>query len=227
MSFPVDALGRYSVKYDILDESGRHGAASAQVDVFPPPGAAVVQLGWSNFDATDDPTTFPRIELRATTEKPGATCNEQGAHPAWCEVTRAAHVAHMRLKNGRYAISVAYTDDRFAGAPVACVRVFLDGKQTSQHCDPAVQSAGSVWAVGFLDAATGKFDSDIPDAGADASPEGGAKDGGAKDAATDAKAGGGPKDAAADATAGARAVQDAGNDASSAGTRDGGARDAH
>jgi hypothetical protein len=195
-SIVVDALGTYRLRVAATDEAARVGEAIAKIEAPPPSDDFYVELVWSNFTSSDDPDTFPRIELRAkepagrdvnivpvaTTPPSKATsvlnqrrppaaapakpaakeCSlELADHPAWCDAWKYGKNTVMRLRGstgGRFAIQVHYTDDRFAGAPVACIRTFAKGKMALELCDNQVRKAESNWDIGAIVEATGKFD---------------------------------------------------------------------
>lgn len=208
-SFTVDALGTYRLRVAATDEAARVGEAIAKIDVPPPSDDFYAELVWSNFTSSDDPDTFPRIELRAK-EPLGRDLNikpvvvakgppskaaliqgqlhapagsnhsticsiEIADHPTWCEAWKYGKNTVMRLRGasgGRYDISVHYTDDRFAGAPVACVRTFAKGKLAFEVCDNQVRKADSSWDIGAIVESTGRFD--VPDEIPVTSADGGA-----------------------------------------------------
>ncbi|HEX7667211.1 MAG TPA: hypothetical protein VF407_21920, partial [Polyangiaceae bacterium] len=65
----------------------------------------------------------------------------------------------MKLKgveSGRYNLAVHYTDDRFPGAPVACIRTFVGGKPALETCDNKTRKADEVWEAGTILESTGK-----------------------------------------------------------------------
>ncbi len=184
-SFVVDAVGTYKMRLAATDEAARTGEATAVIDVPPPSGDLWVELVWSNFTSSDDPDTFPRIELRAvdakadanasstTTTKVGGkaqiivvkkvatrTCELTVTdHPSWCDAVKFGKNTLMKLKGaegGRYDLAVHYTDDRFPGAPVACVRTFVGGKLAFESCDNRTRKADETWNVGTILEPTGR-----------------------------------------------------------------------
>jgi hypothetical protein len=74
--FAVDSFGKYGLKFEITDDAGRKGEGLATVGVMPPRDALYVRVGWANFDASDDPETFPRIAFEAT-DNVGQTCSRR------------------------------------------------------------------------------------------------------------------------------------------------------
>ncbi|MEO8878701.1 MAG: hypothetical protein ABI461_24135, partial [Polyangiaceae bacterium] len=190
-SITIDALGTFRLRVAATDEAARVGEAIAKIEAPPPSDDLYAELVWSNFTSSDDPDTFPRIELRAKEPlvrdmniKPVApptkamlvqaqlhppagkplptTCSIESAdHPAWCEAWKYGKNTLMRLRGasgGRYNLSVRYTDDRFAGAPVACIRTFAKRKLAFEVCDNQVRKADSTWDIGAIVESTGRFD---------------------------------------------------------------------
>jgi predicted small secreted protein len=161
-SFPVDAYGTYTLRHDVTDAEANSGGSHATVVVVPPADVTTVQLGWTKFDRTDDPDSFPRIELHAT-ELPGKRDCALPAGPQtppFCTPTGTAFVTHMQLRPAEkksYALSVKYVDDRYVKAPIACLRVFpRGGKPPVETCDDDVtRKAGTSWEPGVLDFETG------------------------------------------------------------------------
>ncbi|MFO0679134.1 MAG: hypothetical protein U0169_21585 [Polyangiaceae bacterium] len=175
VTFPIDTFGQYSVRYQQEDEASRTTMGGAIVQAVPPTGAFVAELAWTKFDPQDDPSTFPRVELHAvdvrTQREPfegrgflgdgRLDCATEGApRPSWCSAQKSTASAFVKVphKDGKFHAYVKYVDDRFYGAPVACVKLFHDGKGTDKVCDPTVRKAGSVWDAGAFDLATGEFE---------------------------------------------------------------------
>ncbi len=173
--FPVDSLGRYVIRLELTEDQGRKGGGSAVVDAVPPTRDTYVELFWSKFDGSDDPSTFPRVELHAL-EMPAngraawVDCfGDAKERPAWCELETHGANTLMRLHSdppGRFAIGARYIDDRFQGAPVLCVRTFKNAALMRETCDPSVRRAGAYWQAGVLSEATGTFDAPVVDGGA-------------------------------------------------------------
>lgn len=194
-SIVVDALGTYRLRIAATDEAARVGEAIAKIEAPPPSDDLYVEMVWSNFTSSDDPDTFPRVELRAkepggrdvnvmpTPAKAQSVLNQRrppGApaltpakpvanlctidladHPLWCDTWKYGKNTVMRLRGGsvgRFAITVHYVDDRFAGAPVACIRTFAKGKMALELCDNQIRKADSNWEIGAIVEATGRFD---------------------------------------------------------------------
>lgn len=193
-SIVVDALGTYRLRVAATDEAARVGEAIAKIDVAPPTDDLYVELVWSNFTSSDDPDTFPRVELRAkepagrdmnilpVPSKAQSVNNQRHApgaptltpkavpnlctidladHPLWCDTWKYGKNTVMRLRGsagGRFAVTVHYVDDRFAGAPVACIRTFAKGKMALELCDNQLRKADSNWEIGSIVEATGRFD---------------------------------------------------------------------
>ncbi len=189
-SIAVDALGTYRLRVAATDEAARVGEAIAKIEAPPPSDDLYVELVWSNFTSSDDPDTFPRVELRAKEpagrdtnvipNKAALTLNQRrppnapaakvvpnlctldlADHPTWCDSWKYGKNTVMRLRGGaagRYAVTVHYTDDRFAGAPVACILTFAKGKKALELCDNQVRKADSSWEIGAIVETTGRFD---------------------------------------------------------------------
>lgn len=212
VSFVVDAIGTYQLRVAATDEAGRSGEVIAAVEAPPPTQDLWIELVWSNFSSSDDPDTFPRIELHANEvtglpvpvlSAPSASASAKtppkgpppkgvlvqaqrkapvkgcfigfGDHTPWCEASKYGKNTVMHLKGapgGRYDVNVHYTDDRFPGAPIACVRSYLGGKPAYELCDNHTRKADETWQVGVFDEATGKPE------GLDAPPAAPSLDGG-------------------------------------------------
>ena len=190
-SIVVDALGTYRLRVAATDEAARVGEAIAKIEAPPPSDDLYVEMVWSNFTSSDDPDTFPRVELRAKEPSgrdmnvmpvvkthiadphhPGTAITPAKAvanlctidladHPLWCDTWKYGKNTLMRLRGatgGRFAITVHYIDDRFAGAPVACIRTFAKGKMALELCDNQIRKADTNWDIGAIVEATGRFD---------------------------------------------------------------------
>jgi hypothetical protein len=222
VTFPLDAWGSYVVRHEVSDDSGKMGRGTATIDVPPPSGVTAVELVWSRFDRSDDPSTFPRVQLHLV-EHPAPLgdrtrdCSLDAQKPGWCEIAEVGVTQQAKLKPGdkrRYRVEVRYVDDRFKGAPVACVRTFPAGQKPVDLCEypDTERKAGTVWSLGALDLGDGTFADPnappkpppVPDAGAPVATDAGvavATDAGAP-APTDA----GPKDAAAPKDGGKKVI---------------------
>lgn len=197
----LDALGTFELRLAATDEAGRTGETIATIDAPPPSPDFYAELVWSNFTSSDDPDTFPRVELHAndapkppmsasaeptTSAKPvtsakappkgapskGALIFAQRKPPpkscamfgvdraAWCvDVAKYGKNTLMHLKgssDGLYDLSVHYTDDRFPGAPIACIRTYVQGKAAYEMCDNHTRKADETWDLGVVEEATGK-----------------------------------------------------------------------
>ena len=212
VTFPLDAWGSYVVRHEVSDDTGKMGRGTATVDVPPPSGVTAVELVWSHYDRSDDPSTFPRVQLHLI-EHPAPLgertrdCYLDAEKPGWCEIAEVGVTQQAKLKPAdkkRYRVEVRYVDDRFKGAPVACVRTFPAGAKPLDICEypDTERKAGSVWSLGALDLVDGTFaDPNAPpkvvidpDAGAPLAADGGVStDAGVKDATAPAA----PKDAGA------------------------------
>ncbi len=158
VSFPVDLFGTYIVSFDVTDEARRKGAGQATVDVAPPKdNDTYVQLAWARFEASDDPSTFPRVNLRITEDgkpTPAVCAKDVVRKPDFCEVREQLPTVLFHLKGARdkFLVEAAYTDERAKGGPYICVRTFLNGAKVTDACDDVPRAAESVWTVGLLDA---------------------------------------------------------------------------
>jgi hypothetical protein len=178
-TFRVDAFGTYGLRGEATDESGRKGSAKIEVVAVPPKTKdALVQLVWTNFDAGDDPDTFPRLTLTATAgTSPPRECSLDKQPPDLCEVRRFSAYTMMKLKasSEKVPLSVRYVDERIEKGPLACVHVWFDGARTAEICDRTHRDPDQRWEVGVLDMATGKLGDPLPAGPVDAGVEGGAK----------------------------------------------------
>ncbi len=164
VKFTTDVFGRYGLKFEVRDDAGRLGEATALAKVGPQKDGLLVQLGWTGFDRNDDPSTFPRISLLAT--GPDATkpdCSlDTAPKPSWCEIAKQGPtLTTLRFAGameGAYRLAVKYTDDRFVGGPIACVRIFLNGEQKQEVCDRDARKAGQDWTLGAVIARTGALE---------------------------------------------------------------------
>jgi hypothetical protein len=178
VSFTPDLFGSYGLRLEVLDDLGRKAAATTKIDVQPPRAGLVLQMAWTKFDPTDDPSTFPRLEMYATTDpapappKKGAPapkarwgvskneCSTEEIPPAWCTVKQIGPTIVMEVARdaGKLVrMGVHYTDERVEGQPVVCIRAYRDGAQTAEVCDPAARAAGTWWEPSALDSETGKI----------------------------------------------------------------------
>ncbi len=177
----LDIYGTYVIHGEASDEAGRRGKASLKVDALPEKSRdVVVQLAWANFDASDDPATFPRVSLHAKEPPPRAReCTDEHAPAEFCTVQKRGSYTHMTLKagTGHVPLWVGYVDERIEKGPLVCVQAYFEGAQTAEMCDRVHRDADEKWTVGTLDLSTGKFvdtagaiDLDATDAGAPAAP---------------------------------------------------------
>ncbi len=164
VKFIVDVFGRYGLKFEVRDDAGRLGESTALVKVGPQKDGLLVQLGWTGFDRNDDPSTFPRITLLATgpdASRPDCSL-DTAPKPSWCDIAKQGP-AQTTLRfagamEGAYRLAVKYTDDRFVGGPIACVRIFLNGEQKQEVCDREARKAGQDWTLGAVIARTGSLE---------------------------------------------------------------------
>jgi hypothetical protein len=164
-TFLVDAYGTYTVRLEVSDNEGRSSDAVATILV-PPPDETTVQLGWAHITAQDDPDTFPRIELQiAQTGSAVACTTATDVRPAWCHMDHLAALTRVKVDptaNRNYKFRVRYTDERFQGGPMVCLRVFPKGQKPAEVCDDNRRKQQEVWDVGFLDLEQGSFSDKEP-----------------------------------------------------------------
>lgn len=163
----IDVFGSYSLRGEATDESGRKSVATATIDALPPKTRDVVaQLVWANFDASDDPDTFPRVKLRAFEDardvkskaKP-AECSVDAPRPDLCQTRARGAYTVMTLPASakRIPLDVVYSDERIEKGPLVCVHLYFDGARTGETCDRKHRDASERWQVGTVDMATGKL----------------------------------------------------------------------
>lgn len=180
-TFTVDVFGKYGVRAEATDDSGRRGQAVATIEVSPPKTKDVlVQLAWTGFDANDDPDTFPRVTLHAIEEGPkGRDCSAETPVAGWCEAKSKSAFTNMKITAGapkKATLVVTYKDERVEKGPAVCIHTYFDGERAFETCDRKHRNAEDKWEVGTLDPATGKIapppePKAIADAGApDAAP---------------------------------------------------------
>jgi hypothetical protein len=180
--FLVDVFGTYGLHAEARDDGGRKSTAVASVDAVPPKTRdVVVQLVWTNFDASDDPDTFPRVKLRAIEEGPtpkaNKECSVEAPRPELCDVKTHSAYTYMKLKASekRLPLDVVYVDERIEKGPLVCVQLYFDGARTAETCDRKHRDADERWQVGVVEMDTGKLadPATIADAGADGGPDAG------------------------------------------------------
>jgi hypothetical protein len=173
ITFFPDAWGTYRVSVEVRDQV-RAGSAYALVEAPPPADGFPIELHWTKVDRNDDPSMYPRVELRVSdgTDE----CSPTAAKP-WCEVhvTGTVQRAIVRPEPGKtYRASVVYDDFRLKGSAMACVRTFPQGPPlagtrpraplprgaqplSARVCDEALHKAGDAWDLGTLDPASRTF----------------------------------------------------------------------
>jgi hypothetical protein len=178
-SFVTDVFGTYKLALEVTDDLQRKGTASAEVSVAPPNDSLVLQFVWTKFDPSDDPTTFPRIELHVLGINPPdppkkgppkptppikwgtvADCalETDKTPPAWCTTKAVGPTTVMTIDPSAakdFAVALHYTDERFPGQPIACVRSYRNGTLQAELCDPTPRKEGW-WEAGTIDAVSGK-----------------------------------------------------------------------
>ena len=189
-AFVVDVFGPYSLKAEAKDEAGRITIVNAVVDAVPPKTRDVlVQLVWTNFEANDDPSTFPRVKLRATEETRDAKnkptvkeCSADAPRPDLCNSKVRGAYTHMSLKasDKHVPLDVLYADERAEKGPIVCIQVYFDGTRTGETCDRKHRAPDERWNVGVIDMASGKVLDPAPNVADAGAPEGGAADAGTK-----------------------------------------------
>jgi len=161
ITFFPDAWGTYRVSVEVRDQA-QAGSAYALVVAPPPADGFPIELHWTKVDRNDDPSMYPRVELRVSdgTDE----CTPTIAKP-WCEVhvTGTVQRAIVRPEPGKtYHASVVYDDFRLKGAAIACARTFPKGAPlprgaqplSARVCDDSIRKAGDKWELGTLDPAS-------------------------------------------------------------------------
>jgi hypothetical protein len=160
----LDVYGTYTVVAEAADEGGRHGRATATIDVKPPKTKDVlVQLVWAGFSVKDQSDSFPRVNLRVAEEgAQGQRCSAEIPIPGLCEVKTRGAYTYMRIPEGsrKLPVSVQFLDERAENGPGPCVHVWYDGQRTGETCDRKQREVDEIWRVGILDTTTGKL---LPD----------------------------------------------------------------
>jgi hypothetical protein len=158
--FSVDNYGRYGVRFEVMDDGGRKGDATTAVVASPSKDGLYMRLGWSGFNASDDPETFPRVRLETTGPGSAAACSADATtRPPWCDIKRQGRNEQLRIasQDGSFPTTVKYIDDRASGSPMVCLKVFLNGVQTTDVCDKEARKSGDTWRVGALVSRSGLF----------------------------------------------------------------------
>jgi hypothetical protein len=171
VNFTVDVFGSFVIRLEQEDDAGRRVGAEYTVMVDPPANESMVQLAWTKFAPTDDPSTFPKISLHAIEGTLKAYGDDRvdcffdsALHPDWCSVFSYGTSFYARVptdRKARFRIAVQYKDERKPEHPVACVRIYKGGKEVDRVCDSDTRSAGSYWDVGMLDSAESLFEDTI------------------------------------------------------------------
>jgi hypothetical protein len=178
-SFVTDVFGTYKLALEVTDDLQRKGTAAAEISVAPPNDSLVLQFVWTKFDPSDDPTTFPRIELHALGINPpdppkkglpkplapikwgtvpDCALESDKSPPAWCTTRAVGPTTIMTIDPSAakdFAVALHYTDERFPGQPIACVRSYRNGTLQAELCDPQARKEGW-WEAGTLDSVSGK-----------------------------------------------------------------------
>ena len=150
------------------------------MEVAPSKDELVVQMLWTKFDPTDDPSTFPRVELHVAGDKTPipvskattfalrnqpwiwvkGDCTVGGDKlPAWCHSKAVAQTSIASVVTDafpQYRIGVKYLDDRYEGSPAWCIRAFR-GALASEWWATSSCAPRSWWDVARVDATTGKI----------------------------------------------------------------------
>ncbi|MFO0638832.1 MAG: hypothetical protein U0183_06420 [Polyangiaceae bacterium] len=168
VTFPVDGFGSYVVEFDMTDDAGRKGMGQGTAEVLPPKdNDTYVQLAWAHFDASDDPSTFPRVSLKIAEDgkpNPKVCAKDVPKKPDFCDIREQAPTVLFHLKGSRekFLVDANYMDERAKGGPYICVRTFFNGAKVADQCDDVPRPADSVWTVGLLDAKTGQIGAPPP-----------------------------------------------------------------
>ena len=167
VSFTPDIFGNYRPVFEVADEADRRGTAAGMVEVLPPKSTdPFVQMLWAGFDASDDPSTFPRVELFARDMPLSRGQKEKRCDvavtpkPDFCDIKREGAVTNLKLAGAGgkpFIMGVHYTDDRYDGGPYICIRVYLNGTRTADTCDRQKRGVDDTWSLGALDTETGTF----------------------------------------------------------------------
>lgn len=164
-TFLADAYGTYTVRLEVSDNEGRSGDSVATILV-PPPEQTTVQLGWGKITSSDDPETFPRIELQVQQTGSAIACTTANdVRPSWCKMDHLAALTRVNVEpidKKFYKFRVKYTDERFQGGPMVCLRVFPKGQKPAETCDDNKRKQYEVWEAGYLDLDSGVFSEQIP-----------------------------------------------------------------
>jgi hypothetical protein len=168
VTFPVDGFGSYVVEFDMTDDAGRKGMGQGTAEVLPPKdNDTYVQLAWAHFDASDDPSTFPRVSLKIAEDgkpNPKVCAKDVPKKPDFCDIREQAPTVLFHLKGSRdkFLVDANYMDERAKGGPYICVRTFFNGAKVADMCDDVPRPPDSVWTVGLLDAKTGQIGAPPP-----------------------------------------------------------------
>jgi hypothetical protein len=157
----LDTFGTYAVRAEATDEAGRHGRATATIEVVPKKTRDVLlQLTWANVDTSELTSPLPRVLLRVTQEGPRAQrCSAEVPVPGLCDAKTRGPYTYMKIPPGRrkLPVSVLYLDERAEAGPSPCVQVWFNGERTATVCDQDHRHAEDRWELGTLETATGKL----------------------------------------------------------------------
>jgi hypothetical protein len=160
-NFTIDAYGEYRVRMEAIDDRHKSGDKTVEIDVAPPEGTSVVQLGWmlhDKFDASQLPGITPKLVEMGT----GRECTEAKPQAPWCEVKSVGSTKQFLLhpqRGSRYLLRVTYDADREPQMPMLCARAFQKGATYAQEtCDSKEHNAKDVWTPGIFNSQSGGFD---------------------------------------------------------------------
>ncbi len=160
-SFNVDVYGTFTVRAEAADEQGRRGTTTTTIEVAPTKSRDVLaQVVWTNFDRSDDPSTFPRVVLRVAEPGPkGQRCTPEVPVPGLCEGKQQGAYTYVKVpaSDRKLHLTALYLDERAEKGPSACLHVWFEGQRTVEVCDRAARSADDVWDIGVIDTTSGKL----------------------------------------------------------------------
>ena len=160
-NFTIDAYGEYRVRMEAIDDRHKSGDKTVEVDVAPPEGTSVIQLGWMLHDKFDQ-AQLPGITPKLVEIGTGRECTEAKPQAPWCDVKTVGTTKQFLLhpqRGSRYLLRVTYDADREPQMPMLCARAFQKGATYAQEtCDSKEHSAKDVWTPGIFNSQSGGFD---------------------------------------------------------------------
>jgi hypothetical protein len=122
VTFVPDVIGTYRIALEVSDDLARKGKVTGEVEVPPPPGPLSLQLAWTKLDATDDPDTFPRIELHSyglsqelLTASRARAAAAAGATGKLGETTERPTIGWTVVKSCAVAVPLSWCTAKIAG----------------------------------------------------------------------------------------------------------------